>query len=221
MKLFYTILIVCFARVAVAQTFQAAPGPVHVQQMALLEANECLLRFTNPSGDSLRLRWRLLEKSAPESWKFDICDYGACYANFPSSGWMNYVYDTIRPYLKLIVQPGQTPGDAWLRYRVFEADHSDNFQDVYFSLFTPGITAVTAPGISALRVFPNPANDFLVVENPSEAEQIFQLFNHLGQQVQQQSIAPRSREQYPVQGLHNGLYYLHSPNRTFTLLIQH
>ncbi len=218
---FYPIFLLFCAHVVGAQSFQATPAPVRTQEMAFQQANEVYLHFDNPSGDSLRLRWRLLEISAPPAWQFDLCDYGTCYTSFPSNGWMNYVYDTIQPYLKLIVQPGLSPGNAWLWYRVFEAQDETNFVDVYFSLFTAGITAALGPVAPTVRIFPNPAQDFLWIDNPTEQDLPVRCSNRVGQVIFQQLVPARSNRQFEVRDLPAGIYYLQTTTSNFTVLIQH
>ncbi len=150
-----------------AQTFSALPAATLDRELAFNEANECYIYFDNPSGDTLRLKWRQLEVSMPEGWSVDLCDYGLCYTGIPANGTMNPVFDTIQPYLKLIVQPNAVAGTAWFWFRAIEVGNDANFADVYFNLFTPGTVGAEEPEISIARIFPNPANNVLFVENTS------------------------------------------------------
>ncbi len=152
-------LLLLWANTIFAQSFQPLPAPLLEKEVAFEQANECYIFFDNPSGDTLQLRWRRFDVSAPEDWVIDLCDYGLCYAGIPANGTMNPVYDTIQPYLKLIVQPGTTAGAAWLHFRVFEKDHESNYVDVFFSLHTPGTTSANEPEKLNFSVFPNPASD--------------------------------------------------------------
>ncbi|MCC6412734.1 MAG: T9SS type A sorting domain-containing protein [Saprospiraceae bacterium] len=166
---------------AFGQTFFPVGDPVVLQEMAPEQANEVYLYFNNPSGDTLRLRWRRLEVNKPNAWDIDLCDYGTCYIGIPSNSDMSFVYDTIQPYLKLIVQPGQTPGAAWLWFRVYELDNEDNFQDVYFSLHTPGVTATDEPVQPVpFEVFPNPATDMVYLTSESKEPVVCRVFDTFG-----------------------------------------
>lgn len=198
------------------QTFLPVPAPVLEREVAFEQANECYLFFNNPSGDSLQLRWRSLAADIPPDWVIDLCDYGLCYVGIPPNGTMNPVFDTIQPYLKLIVQPGTTPGSAWLWFRVFEKDHEDNYADVFFSLFTPGVTGVSSPEIGVLKAFPNPAAGYLFLENQGVVEQSARLLSTSGQTMWQQILPPGSRLGLETGAFPNGLYFL----ETNTLKIQ-
>ncbi len=151
------LLFCCLAFPALSQTFSPDPGAVLQRETALEQATECYIFFNNPSGDSLQLRWKKIETSVPAGWAIDLCDYGLCYTGIPASGLMNTAADTARPYLKLIVQPGTTPGAAWLWFRVWQNGNPANTQDVFFDLHTPGTSAVQEAPLPEISIFPNPA----------------------------------------------------------------
>jgi len=219
---FYWLLLSLLLTVNVgsAQTFQPLPAPVLEQEVAFNQANECYIFFNNPSGDTLQLRWRSLETSLPDSWIVDLCDYGLCYSGIPQNGTMNPVFDTIQPYLKLIVQPGTNPGSAWIWFRVFEKDHDTNYVDVYFSLFTSGTTSTDEPQKLPLLVFPNPAFDYLFIENEGDTPQLARLLNSAGRFVWGQKIQPRGHAMIDVQAYTNGFYFLQYDQHVQKILIQ-
>lgn len=214
------LLLSFWANAVFAQTFHPLPGPVLTQEVAFEQANECYIFFENPSGDTLQLRWRSLEVSLPQDWIADLCDYGLCYTGIPPNGTMNPVFDTIQPYLKLVVQPGTVAGSAWVWFRVFEKDNDDNFVDVYFSLFTPGTTTSSEPEMRLLRVFPNPASTFLFVENKGDEAATARLLNTKGTVVWEQTLPAMSQSRVDVQAQPAGLYFLQTANQTQKILIQ-
>lgn len=206
---------------AYAQTFFPLPGPVLEKEVEFEQANECFIFFQNPSGDTLQLRWRILSESIPPDWTIDLCDYGLCYIGIPPNGTMNPVYDSIQPYLKLIVQPGTTPGAAWLWFRVFEKDNQENFTDAYFSLHTPGTTGVSVPQKTSLKVFPNPASDWLFVENNDEKKSTARLLSAEGQQVWSGVLLPRFQSTIDLRVFPAGIYFLQTDDQQLQkILIQ-
>jgi hypothetical protein len=213
-------LLFFWANVSFAQTFQPLPAPLLEKELEFEQANECYIFFDNPSGDTLQLRWRRFEVSAPEDWVIDLCDYGLCYAGIPANGTMNPVYDTIQPYLKLIVQPGTTAGTAWLWFRVFEKDNETNYVDVYFSLYTPGLTSASEPSKASLLIYPNPASDFLFIENEGDKTYLARLLNASGRLVWGQNIQPKGHVLVDVQMYLDGLYFLQFDQQVQKILIQ-
>lgn len=204
------LLLLLTVNTAFTQSFLPVSGPVLEQQLAFNQANECYLFFDNLSGDTLQLRWRNLSPNFPEDWVVDLCDYGLCYAGIPPNGTMAPVYDTIQPYLKLIVQPGAVAGSGWLWFRVFEKDHEDNYVDVFFSLFTQGTTGIIEPGAADLEVYPNPASDLLFIDNKSDRNREFRLLDAAGHEWSNQSILPGGHSIIEVGLFPVGTYFLQS-----------
>lgn len=205
-----------------SQTFHPVPGPVLVQEIQFEQANICTIYFDNPSGDTLQLRWRLSELNLPDGWDADMCDYGLCYIGVPSTGLMNPVYDTIRPFLKLIVQPDTFSGATWLWFRVHEEGNSSNFQDVFFSLHTPG-TANATDALSkyTATAYPNPASEVLWVENKHESTVWHWLTHAAGAVVWEGNIAPRSTQAIPLHQCPAGLYLLQNGRFSQKIIVQH
>jgi len=216
----FILLLLLAAKTGFTQSFFPVPGPVLEKEVAFNQANECYLFFNNPSGDSLQLRWRSLSADMPDGWAADLCDYGLCYVGIPPNGTMNVVFDTIQPYLKLIVQPGATPGSAWFWFRVFEKDNEDNYADVYFSLFTPGTTGAPEPGEVSLNVFPNPVSELLSVENKGTSEKQARLLDTAGRLVWKQSLPPGGRNTIETGMLPEGAYFLHAAGEKVQQIIK-
>ncbi len=216
---FLLVFWICLANALQAQTFFAVPGPLFQKEIQFNQANECYIYFDNPSGDSLQLHWRLLDSNLPEAWDADLCDYGTCYSGIPSNGLMNFVYDTIQPYLKLIVQPGDSSGATWIWFRVYEEGNQDNFVDVFYSLHTPGTLGAYEQNEPVLRVYPNPASDHLVLENRQPVSRISRISNENGQLMWEGAIPAFSRELIGVGEWPSGLYFLQSGGRIRSIIV--
>ncbi len=193
---------------AAAQSFVATPAPVLEQELAPEQANEGYIFFDKLSPDTLRLRWKLVEASYPPEWTIDLCDFGTCYVGIPASGLMNPAAGFIQPYLKLIVQPGATPGDGWLWFRVYEDGQPANFADVYFSLFTPGITPVQTPANVDVRIYPNPVSDLFYLENNSEKEIYARLIHISGVEQWAGFLPSRENLVFHTSAWPAGIYFL-------------
>lgn len=217
---FLTLLCFCWANQLFAQTFSAVPGPLLTQELQFEQANECYIYFDNPSGNTLQLHWRLLESNLPAAWDADLCDYGLCYIGIPSNGLMSPVYDTIQPYLKLIVQPGTNPGATWIWFRVYEEGHEDNFVDVFYNLHTPGTLTTSESQRPKLKVYPNPAQEVLVLENNHPDMQIASIRDLAGQPIWQGKLESESTQTISVANWPNGMYLVQNGSQTQKILIQ-
>ncbi len=214
------LLVVCLANPLFSQTFMPLPNAVLLKEVQFDQANECYIYFNNPGGDSLRLRWRLIESNLPQAWDADLCDYGLCYIGIPSNGLMSAVYDTIQPYLKLIVQPGNTPGATWIWFRVNEEGNQSNFVDVFFSLHTPGTLSTSTQNEPGLQAFPNPVNEQLFLQNLQSGSILSRITNTDGRLVWQGMIPANNQQQVMVNDWPAGVYFLQHGNRVQKILIQ-
>ncbi len=206
---------------AQGQTFFATPEAVLHQELQFEMANECYIYFDNPSGNSLQLHWRLVESNLPELWDVDLCDYGTCYIGIPSNGLMNPVQDTIQPYLKLIVQPGTNAGSTWIWFRVYEEGNPDNFQDVFYSLHTPGTLSTQTPLNEGVAVCPNPASVWIQLENKQEIAQPVQIFDSRGQRIWGDELPAKSDQQISTHAWPSGVYVLQSGKNRQKIIVQH
>jgi hypothetical protein len=202
-----------------AQTFSAAPASTLQRELAFNEANECYIYFDNLSGDTLQLKWRQLEMSLPEGWTADLCDYGLCYTGIPANGTMNPVFDTIRPYLKLIVQPNAVAGAAWIWFRAIELGNDANYVDVYFNLFTAGTVSVKAPETTSMRLFPNPASNVLFVENKTAVPLPARLTDLFGRVLRTITVPASTTESIDLAPYPTGYYFLQMPDKTEKVLL--
>ena len=203
-----------------AQTpFFPDPSPLKSAEVRANLANEVYLYFSNPGGDSLRLRWRLGEASLPQGWAAGLCDYGYCYFGVPNSGTMSWVYDTIQPYLKLVVIPNIVPGSAWYWFRVFEVGQDENYQDVYFSLYTEGTSGTGDPEDPGFEVFPNPASEYLNIRSTDNSPLPARIFNTQGVLMQEMTLQPLAQHIVFCQNWPIGVYYLQTATFTHKIII--
>lgn len=208
MRYFLYILLFLLSRTGISQSFSAWPAQVLDQELAWNEANECFIYFDHPADDTLHLKWRQVEMSLPAGWTADLCDYGLCYTGIPANGTMNPAYDTVRPYLKLIVQPGTLAGSGWLWFRAIDVQQTSNFLDIYFNLHTPGTVGTNTPESSSFQVFPNPATDALFVKNESAASAFTQILDVSGTVKWQGLLAAQTTLSLDITPFPAGVYFL-------------
>lgn len=221
MKILGLILALLFGKMLEAQSFTAFPAAVLDQELSFNQANECFIYFDHPAADTLHLKWRQLEVSLPEGWTVDLCDYGLCYTGIPANGTMNPAYDTVRPYLKLIVQPNTTPGSAWLWFRAAAVDNNANYADVYFNLFTPGTTGISTPVSAPVRTYPNPVGNTLFIENNTTSALPFRLTDGLGREIRRSEVPEKTTETIDVSPYPAGIYWLQTHEKTDLILKQY
>lgn len=203
--LFCSLVMGVVATTSFAQTFFPIAGPLLEKEVGFSLANECYIYFDDNNADTLHLKWRLADASIPEGWDIDLCDYGTCYTGIPSGKTMLPAPDSSQPYLKLLVQPGTIAGNAWIWFRVSEVGNDTNFQDVYFSLFTAGTTGTAAPVNTEMRIWPNPASEWLFLDWPQSPE-IVRISDVHGRLFWENSYI--ASQQISVSNWPAGIYYI-------------
>ena len=216
--LWLSTLLFFLARSVFTQTFFPSPDPVLEQEVQPEQANECYIFFENASGDTLQLRWKAIETNFPEQWDIDLCDFGACYVGIPATGLMNPAVGAEQPYLKLIVQPGNTPGVAWLWFRVAEAGEPNHFADVFFSLHTPGVTAAGEAPLPLVRLFPNPASGPVWLKNLQDLTVQVRLLSVGGQYFWSGTLLPLQQHALDLSAWPAGTYYMLAAGKTYPVI---
>jgi len=220
MKIFRIVFLVLTAvGTVMAQNFEPVGSPLLEQEVLPELANECYIYFDDFTEDTLQLRWQLEEVSFPEGWDIDLCDYGVCYTGIPEAKTMLPAPGLEQPFLKLIVQPGLIAGSGWLWFRVSLAGQSTVFRDVYFSLYTPGVTAVREPETQySLTVFPNPAVHYFFAQKQDEVQVPARLCDIMGKVVWAGDLSgTQTRIELP--GLKPGIYFFETTQIRKTVII--
>lgn len=205
-----------------AQIFYPTPSAYISGEVFANQANEVYVYFQNnlPS-DSLALRWRRLEANIPSGWHVDICDYGTCYIGIPANGTMYPAPPGENPYLKLIVQPGSTTGAAWFYFRALDVTDPLNYADVYFSLFSPGVTHTGEPdSLEPIIIFPNPADHQLSIAGIPAFNNI-RIFDVSGKMHWLGNSGINGLISLPTENWPTGAYWLQAGGITRQILIRH
>jgi hypothetical protein len=222
LRLFVVSVLLLLVTKALTQSILPVPGPTIDAEVSVDLATEVYIHFENLTEDSLQLRWRHMDSSLPESWDVDLCDFGACYIGVPASAYMNWSGPDDEPYIKLIVQPGNTPGAGWYWFRIYNAVDESEFQDVYFNLTTPGFVGVNlVSAFSEVYVYPNPVTTQLTIHNGNAIAKNLQILDMNSMPRWQGFILSNGCIQIDVTTWPAGYYFTASDGNTKLLIIQH
>ena len=117
MTKFYSLFLLLsfFLTGSYAQHFTFDPGNHHEETVSAFEYSDHIIYVENLTGGELTLGWERLEMDLPAAWTADLCDYVGCYMGVPESGLMLPISDTTRGFLKVTVNPDDTPGTGHSR----------------------------------------------------------------------------------------------------------
>jgi hypothetical protein len=159
--------------------------------------------------DTLHLSWRLVGNSFPEEWEVALCDYGQCYTGVPNNGSMAPIPTDESGYLKVILNPYGTEGQGRLSFWVFESGKPDDYVTVHFDISTGGVTSISTVEDKLVSVFPNPATQFLIIEQEdAHAFQQAELITLSGRLIRSIGIDGQARSLTDLASIPDGLYLL-------------
>ncbi|MEY3983738.1 MAG: Secretion system C-terminal sorting domain, partial [Bacteroidota bacterium] len=74
--------------------------------------------------------------------------------------------------------------------------------------------------VTGFRVYPNPAQEKIIIENISPGLRTFVLYDVQGRQVQQLNVREGARLLMDLSRLPSGIYLLHSGNESIKIMLQ-
>ncbi len=208
-----------------AQLFTYSPVAMQYVELPMDMTTEFYTYITNATEDTLRIEWRKIEDTLPEAgdpgsgWFTEMCDFGSCWDHLPNNAVM---IPPIPPggagFIKLLINPQNLPGAGAVHYWVYPEDQMELHEDVWFYVWTPGLS-VQPTEQASVRIYPNPAADHLVIESSEPG--LYHLYDASARLVQSFNAAGPARFVYPVQHLSPGCYFLHTPSaQKISLLIE-
>jgi hypothetical protein len=139
---------------------------MHEETVSAFEYSNHIIFMENLTGGELILGWEKISVDFPADWDADLCDYVGCYMGIPESGTMSPIYDTIQGFLKLTINPNNTPGTGTAVFRVFDNKHPDVTDTCTFIIHATELTSVVETGSKdILNIYPNPANEYLIARH--------------------------------------------------------
>lgn len=199
-------------------------GPLLIAQQSFTFAPDSLLEveanpqiyniyqidILNETEDSLTLSWRRLQNDYPEGWEVSFCDNNVCYGLIPINGDMIPFSPEETAFLKLDIHPHEIAGTGIFRFLVFPTGEEDNYQLASF-IVNSGVTSNTVEAqLLKLNIFPNPATDYLQINNGNASPINLAITDASGAIVISQVLPAKNEQQINLLHLPAGPYYLHA-----------
>lgn len=170
-------------------------------------------RVTNNSEETIQLRWVRETMEKPEAWQTQVCDNNLCYGpnvstNYdPSIGADMPVYMDPGSSFDLIfhVKPFGTPGygEFVIPFYYYPNEDTSVLATATFQVTIESVTDVDEATKAKLRVFPNPATDYIELTNNDVVDRMV-IYNLLGREVRNYNVI--NGRLYEVADLPNGMY---------------
>lgn len=164
---------------------------------------------TNVSDQTLSLRWLRVIDEAPAGWEFRVCDNVQCYSTNVATNFNPGVIEeplVLEPgqtsILDLHILPRQISGECQVSIVFSQTSSIDvPIDTAFFVIQVP--TSISEAQKSQIRLFPNPATDYLTLTNDHLVDEIV-LYNVVGRRVRTFEVQPGKK--YFVADLPDGVY---------------
>ena len=187
-----------------AQDIYISPNPVFTQNVMFddFEGVGHSL-FYNEDESALNFTWEIIVVEKTDGWNVAVCDVVQCYLPTVSSQSFDLPAGTAGD-MDVHVYPGGIEGAAIIEVNVYETDDpSNNTTGVYFFNHTVGITEKFS---EAIKVYPNPTQDFITIDNSENQVSAVELYNVSGKMVLRSDL--NGNDRISLQELASGNYIL-------------
>lgn len=187
-----------------AQQFSAA-------QMSVIRAGTAdeeispQVALENHSRSPVRLAWRIENVDMPSNWERSFCDVD-CHTAIESSGF--FMLPTQGTDLRLNFRPNGKPGFGRIEVVIYEPQDSTRtavrliFNASAQRLVTTRSLANTS---AAVMIYPNPATEYIRIDDTQGQVSRLDIFNLLGKKVTSYEVQGEN-EKYNVSRLQKGVY---------------
>ncbi len=185
--------------------FSHDPGDTLIAEIQNNISTAHFIYQVNETDEPLILKWRLIENTIPEDWFLELCDNTTCYSSFPNNMIMDTIEGDVNAFLKLTVNPEGDTNPAHMTFRVSENGDDANFKIAHFQFNPMIIDNVLDEEAGDIKLFPNPCNSELFINNINTEEITnIQIINMKGQLL----VTKQSDHSIDVSPLRPGSYIL-------------
>lgn len=206
-------IFVLFIHIGFAQTFTPLPGNNFTLSApiseSIIDQTVSQVDFKNITGDSIRLKWKVLERNIPSGWDYSMCDYATCRDMFLDSAeyTMYPIESSFNAYLWFHILP-HSVGSAVLKVYVYDIKYPSNGETIIWTVNS--ITGINELNTSLrFSMFPNPASEYLNIQgdNINLKGASISLYNTLGKEVMH-SICSANSFKLDLTSFNEGIYFV-------------
>lgn len=163
----------------------------------------------NNSGSSMELRWERVKNNMPPGWEALICERN-CYSALLESRTFTLAPGESIPDFRVTFRPNGQEGIANTEIKVYEVKNPANSVTVFFTA-----SAVSGSSGNGPTVYPNPAVDFIQIQDGSDVKFI-EVHNALGRKILDFNAVNSGR--YDIGDLPKGMYMVRMLDRNRNII---
>lgn len=165
-KLILLVFLVTITKSSFSQTFTLDPGNVDTVFAPYDELTIFDIYPVNITNEKILFHWTKIAVNVPVGWDYSLCDYGNCYTGIPNGGTMDSVDVGGMGLLGLNISPYSIAGQGIVKIYVYDANFPNDGDTVTWVVNSSAL-GVEENFASLVSIYPNPATDFIMVNQES------------------------------------------------------
>jgi hypothetical protein len=187
----------------IAQSFSVSSQSATIQGSVGQELSPSVV-LRNLSNRPIELQWELDKQHLPSEWTVQVCDKNCRNLDSKHNSFVLAPYEIVSNFRVNFTNNGQE-GAGYIDIRLFETQKR-SATETMLSFFGAAQSsgAVTAKTANQ-RVFPNPATDYIMLQDDDNSVKIIEVYNVIGRKVLQYRVGTAA-EKYDISELPLGMY---------------
>jgi hypothetical protein len=202
-----TALLIAVTNILNAQNYALAPNDTIVGTVPFNDIYHFNIEQTNLTAGKLVFSWQRITVEIPAGWESNLCDNGNCYAGFPLNGTMDTVFNGDYGLMSVAVNPFEIAGIGFIQYKIWEASTPGQQDTLTWIITASGETVIHETLNTSIHLYPNPANNSILLATEINTGYEFTISNIYGQEIYS-GYAASASEQIETNKLPNGNYIL-------------
>lgn len=191
-----------------AQTFTFDPGDVVTEYVELETYKNIQINMAHPGYSDITFGWVTIENNILDKWEYTSCDNGGCYSLLPDSATVGPLADTVPAYIRLTVNPRDQLGTSTVKIYVYNVKYPDDGKVVSFDITAIAPTSIFENETEAIHVYPNPANDYIILKNTFDTPSPFVLIDMAGKTILTDIVNSNSDKTIKLEAFPKGIYFV-------------
>jgi len=198
------------------QNLSFSPGAVTENNISLDYYNTEYIFITNNTSDVLNLEFELVQEDIPVDWAASGCTNVICYISVPENGPLGDLNPGEEAYLSINLSVNDSPGDAIIRFRIFDPDNPQINDTITFIYKAESDTLYSTPQPWAkINFYQNVLTVFLKSGNSKTELKVFDMGGKLIAQHDIETITSLSFRDFT-----DGIYIIMVENESGQQIIQ-
>jgi hypothetical protein len=198
-----------------AQSFIYTPEQHRIDTVIMENYEAYDINFTTSVPEQITYKWVLLSNTLPASWTYSICYQGGCATGIPTTVvtmetiTLAQAQQGVQGFLKINVTTGLNYGSGKAVFYVYDANDINRGDTVSFDIRWQNLLSTNEINFeSQFSIYPNPANDVLIIRSEYDETSEVAFTNAIGEVVLTEKVNVREVKRLDISDLSQGIYFM-------------